>query len=312
MFDLNDLALFVHVANKGSFSAAARHLGMPANTLSRRIDQLETQLEVRLLLRSTRKLSLSTEGQELYDRCAPLLEQIFEIQRQKIEARSPSGVVRIAAMGGFFEIFRMEWLDEFYSLYPQISIELILSDVPTDLIADRIDLAFRVGVSTSTGHRVKKLAPMSMILVASPSYLAKHPEPSKISELTDHYCLTTVSQKGRNTWNLHGPKGNQEIEIRSRFAANDMRVLVQACVAGFGIALVPMLLVNQHILDGKLIHILPNVKRENSDLGLQLVYTSRPPVSPAVAIFAEFLSTKLKSGDILLNIIKNNLSNKND
>ncbi|MGU7773123.1 LysR family transcriptional regulator [Burkholderia sp. MR1-5-21] len=296
MLDLNDLAMFVQVVRAGSFSEAARRLRMPANTLSRRIDQLEGQLGTRLLLRSTRKLAPSAEGQALFDRYAPALDQIFEIEQRFAGGQAPSGSVRVTAVAGLFEFFRMEWLVEFYTRYPHISVEFLLDDTPTDLIAERIDLALRMGIETGSGFRVRRLAPNTTILAASPAYLERRPAPRTLRDLAEHDCLTISSRQGRNTWRLQGPRGSQEVSINSRFAVNDMRVLVQACIAGLGIALLPQLMVEPIIAQGKLIRVLPTYRRASTELGLQLVYTSRPPVPPAVAAFAEFLLEKLGDG----------------
>ena len=294
MLDLNDLALFVHVVRAGSFSEAARRLRMPANTLSRRVGQLEEQLGTRLLHRSTRKLAPSTEGQAVFERSAPALDQIFEIERRNEDRQTPSGSVRVAAMGGLFEFFRMEWLVEFYARYPRIRIEFLLDDAPTDLIAERIDLALRTGIATGSGFTVRRLPRNAMmILAASPAYLERRPAPRTLHALAEHDCLTISNRQGRNTWRLEGPRGSQEVPIEGRFVVNDMRVLLQACMAGLGIALLPQLLAEPAIAQGQLVRVLPTYGRASTDLGLQLVYTSRPPVAPAVAIFAEFLLKKL-------------------
>jgi DNA-binding transcriptional LysR family regulator len=293
MIDLNDLAMFVQVVRAGSFSEAARRLHMPANTLSRRIDQFEGQLGTRLLHRSTRKLAPSTEGQALFERYAPALDQLLEIERLHADTEAPSGSVRVTAMGGLFEFFHMEWLGEFYALYPNISIEFLLDDTPTDMIAERIDLALRMGIETGGGFKVRRLAPNALILAASPAYLERHAAPRTLRELADHDCLTMSSRQGRNMWRLQGPRGTQEISINSRFAVNDMRVLAQACKAGLGIALLPQLLTEPLIANGQLVQVLPTYRRASSELGLQLVYTSRPPVPPAVAVFGDFLFERL-------------------
>ena len=290
MLDLNDLAMFVQVMRAGSFSEAARRLHMPANTLSRRIDQLEGQLGTRLLHRSTRKLAPSTEGQALFERYAPALDQIIEIGRLHADEQTPSGSVRVTAMAGLFEFFRMEWLVEFYARYPNISVDFLLDDTPTDLIAERVDLALRMGIESRSGLKVRRLAPSAMILAASPAYLERRPAPRTLRALAEHDCLTIANRQGRSTWRLQGPRGSQEVPITSRFAVNDMRVLAQACVAGLGIA---QLIVEPLIAQGKLVRVLPTYRRASMGLGLQLVYTSRPPVPPAVAVFAEFLLEKL-------------------
>lgn len=293
MLDLNDLAMFVQVVRAGSFSEAARRLHMPANTLSRRIDQFEGQLGTRLLHRSTRKLAPSAEGQALFERYAPALDQIFEIERLHADVQAPSGSVRVTAMLGLFEIFRMEWLAEFYTRYPHIRIDFLLDDTPTDLIAERIDLALRMGIETGSGFKVRRLASNALILAASPAYLERRPAPRTLRELAEHDCLTISNRQGRNTWRLQGSRGTQEVSINSRFAVNDMRVLAHACVAGLGIALLPQLITEPFIALGQLVRVLPSYRRASTELGLQLVYTSRPPVPPAVAVFADFLWEKL-------------------
>ncbi|AOR72517.1 LysR family transcriptional regulator [Burkholderia stabilis] len=293
MLDLNDLALFVQVVRAGSFSEAARRLRMPANTLSRRIDQLEGQLGTRLLHRSTRKLAPSTEGQALFERYAPALDRIFEIERQHADGQAPSGTVRVTAMAGLFEVFRLEWLAEFYARYPQISIDFLLDDTPSDLIGERIDLALRMGIETGGSFRVRRIAAGTTILAASPAYLERRGAPRTPRELAGHDCLTVSSRQGRSMWRLQGPRGSQEISIDSRFSVNDMRVVAQACIAGLGIALLPQLLAEPAIEQGKLVRVLPAYRRSGTGLGLQLVYTSRPPLPPAVTVFAEFLLEKL-------------------
>jgi DNA-binding transcriptional LysR family regulator len=306
MLDLNDLAMFVQVVRAGSFSEAARRLGMPSNTLSRRIDQLEGQLGTRLLHRSTRKLALSTDGQALFERYAPALDQILEIGRRHTDEQAPSGSVRVAAMAGLFELIGMEWLVEFYARYPNISLEFLLDDTPTDLISERIDLALRMGIETGSGFKVRRLAPTAMILAASPAYLKRRPAPRTLRELAEHDCLSISNRQGRASWRLQGPRGSQEVSINSRFAVNDMRVLAQACIAGLGIALLPQLIVDPVIAQGKLVRVLSTYRRTSTGFGLQLVYTSRPPVPPAVAVFAEFLTEKL--GETMINRSQNDAS----
>ncbi|MCA7926615.1 LysR family transcriptional regulator [Burkholderia cenocepacia] len=296
MLDLNDLALFVQVVRAGSFSEAARRLRMPANTLSRRIDQFEGHIGTRLLHRSTRKLAPSTEGLALFERYAPALDRIFEIERQHADGQEPAGTVRVAAMAGLFEVIKLEWLAEFYARYPRISIDFLLDDTPSDLIAERIDLALRIGIETGGSFRVRRIAPGTMILAASPAYLARRGTPRTPRELADHDCLTVSSRQGRSMWRLQGPRGTQEISIDGRFSVNDMRVVMQACLAGLGIALVPQVLAAAAIDEGKLARVLPAYQRSGAGLGLQLVYTSRPPLPPAVTAVAEFLLEKLDQG----------------
>ena len=233
------------------------------------------------------------EGQALFERYAPALDQLLEIERLHAHTQAPSGSVRVTAMAGLFEFFRMEWLLEFYARYPDISVDFLLDDTPTDLIAGRIDLALRMGIETGNGFKVRRLAPNAQILAASPTYLDRHPAPRTLRDLANHDCLSISNRQGRSTWRLQGPRGSQEVPIKSRFAVSDMRVLAQACRAGLGIALLPQLLIEPLIANGQLMQVLPTYRRASPGLGLQLVYTSRPPVPPAVAAFGDFLFDKL-------------------
>jgi DNA-binding transcriptional LysR family regulator len=150
-----------------------------------------------------------------------------------------------------------------------------------------------MGIETGSGFRVSRLAPSAMILTASPAYLERRPAPRTLRELAEHDCLAISNRRGRNTWRLQGPRGSQEVSINSRFAVNDMRVLAQACTAGLGIALLPQLIAEPIIARGQIVRVLPTYRRASTELDLQLVYTSRPPVPPAVAVFADFLMEKL-------------------
>lgn len=298
MIDLNELAMFVQVVRAGSFSEAARRLRMPANSLSRRIAQLEERLGTRLLHRSTRKLSLSAEGQLLFERCASPLDQILEIEHRAEEGRAPSGSIRVAAMAGIFEALGMDWLIAFYERYPRIRVDFLLDDAPTDLIAERIDLALRAGTGTGTGFTTRRVMPSSMMLVASPAYLERRPAPRTLRELAQHDCLTIANREGRSTWRLQGPRGSQEVQVQGRFAVNDMRVLVQACIAGLGIALAPQLTIEAAIAEGSLVRVLPNYRHATAGTGLHLVYAGRPPAPPAVAAFADCLLERLGELDL--------------
>ena len=146
MLDLNDIALFVQVVRSGSFAEAARRLGVLSNTVSRRVQGLEQHLGTRLLQRSTRKLTLTSAGEEFNAGCAGAVAGLFEAgQDLSSGSQEPSGLVRFAAPADFLDMFVMEWVAEFLATYPRVRLALVLSDSKADLIADRIDVAFRGG-----------------------------------------------------------------------------------------------------------------------------------------------------------------------
>jgi DNA-binding transcriptional LysR family regulator len=182
--DLNDIALFVQVVRSGSFAQAARRLGMPSNTVSRRVLQLEARLGTRLLQRSTRKLTLTGAGQAFHEECAASVDGLYEAGQQLMTgSREPSGLVRVAAMADFFDFFPMEWVAEFLATHPRVQIQFVLSDAPADLIGEQIDIAFRGGPlvdSTYVGRQL--LSVRSDGMVASPAYIAARGMPSTLQD----------------------------------------------------------------------------------------------------------------------------------
>src|SRR5580704_3716857 len=158
MLDLNDIGLFVQVVRFGSFAEAGRRLGIPANTVSRRIQELEEQLGVRLMQRSTRKLKLTDAGHELYANSAAAVDGLQQAGEDLIAgARVPRGLIRVAMPADFFDFYKMEWVAEFLASYPQVRIEFVLSDATVDLIEEGIDVAFRGTQMRSPNYVVRKI-----------------------------------------------------------------------------------------------------------------------------------------------------------
>ncbi len=208
MFDLNDVAMFVQVVRHGSFAEAARRLGLPPNTVSRRIQQLESQLGTRLMQRSTRKLTLTSAGQDFHDRCAGLVDGLAAAGQALVAGgQEPSGLVRVAAPADFFDFFPMEWVSDFLAAHPLVKLDFVLSDAAADLIAEQIDVAFRGGVLRDSGYIGRRLATRSGGLLASPAYIAQRGEPATLQELADHDCVTPPHPSGHTIWRLTGPEG---------------------------------------------------------------------------------------------------------
>ena len=223
MLDLNDIAVFVQVVRHGSFAEAGRRLGLPPNTVSRRIQQLEAQLGTRLLQRSTRKLTLTGAGQAFHEQCAEAVDGLVEAGQALITgSQEPSGRVRVAATADFFDFFPMAWVADFLAAYPLVRVEFVLSDAKADLIAEQIDIAFRGGALADSGYVARQLlGPRTDGLVASPAYLAARGTPATLGELADHDCVTPAHPSGRTTWRLTGPGGKEEeVQVGGRFRGN--------------------------------------------------------------------------------------------
>ncbi len=292
MLDLNDVALFVQVVRAGSFAAAARRLGMPANTASRRIQQLEQLLGLRLMQRSTRKLTLTDAGATFYARCADQVEALAEAAQELGEgSHVPSGRVRVAASADFFSVFRMELIAEFLDAHPKVRLEFVLSDERADLIEQGIDVAIRSGKVLEPTLVARRIGKGRVTLVASPAYLAARGMPESVQALANHDCVTMPQHSGRSVWRLDGPDGAIEAQVAGRFSANTAQALLKAVLAGLGIGLLPAVLTSSHVRAGELTEILPDHGVEGIEA--YLVYLNRRQLPRAVTAFIEFTMAKM-------------------
>ncbi|RAI66350.1 LysR family transcriptional regulator [Pseudomonas fluorescens] len=298
MLDLNDIAMFVQVVHCGSFAEAARRLGMPPNTVSRRIQQLETRLGTRLLQRSTRKLTLTSAGQGFHERCVGAVDDLLEAGQDLITGSSePSGRVRVAAPADFFDFFEMAWVSEFLTAYPRVRLDFVLSDAKADLIGEQIDVAFRGGPLRDSGYVGRQiLDPRSVGMVASPDYLAARGSPRTLQDLASHDCVISAHPGGHATWRLIGPKGEEEIQVTGRFSGNTAQSLRKAAVAGLGIALLPPLMAKLEVDAGVLVPVLPQY--QPNGYGLNVLYPSRRQLPPAVSAFIGLVIRKMNAADV--------------
>ncbi|OEZ28876.1 LysR family transcriptional regulator [Variovorax boronicumulans] len=300
MLDLNDIAVFVQVVRHGSFAEAGRRLGLPPNTVSRRIQQLEAQLGTRLLQRSTRKLTLTGAGQAFHEQCAEAVDGLVEAGQALITgSQEPSGRVRVAATADFFDFFPMAWVADFLAAYPLVRVEFVLSDAKADLIAEQIDIAFRGGALADSGYVARQLlGPRTDGLVASPAYLAARGTPATLPELADHDCVTPAHPSGRTTWRLTGPGGKEEeVQVGGRFSGNTAQALRKAAIAGLGIALLPPAMGRLDVEAGRLVPVLPQYQRTGH--GLSVVYPSRKHLPRAVSAFIGMVTQKLREEEAL-------------
>jgi LysR family transcriptional regulator AphB len=292
MVDLNDVALFVQVVKAGSFAEAARRVGMPSNTASRRIHQLEEQLGLRLLHRSTRRLTLTDAGEAFFGRCADQVEALSEAAIELGEgSQVPSGKVRVAAAADFFNWFQIDWVSEFLVTHPRVRLEFVLSDARADLVAEGIDLAIRAGKVTEPTLVARRLGSNRASMVASPVYLAERGVPVLLEDLAGHDCLVLPSVPGRTLWRLDGPDGPVEVQVGGRFSANAAHVLLKASLAGLGIVLLPEMMTSALVRSGQLKEVLPAYCVQGLDV--YLVYLSRRQLPRAVSVFIEFAMDKI-------------------
>ena len=288
MVDLNQLALFVRVVQAGSFAEAARRMAMPPTTLSRQVAQLEDALQLRLLQRSTRKLSLTDAGRTLFDRCAPQIDDLRAAANELSgEDQLPKGNVRIAAPASFFDFFSIDWVREFLQRYPAVQLEFVLSDGMADFIGEGIDVAFRGGGELADSSLVaRKLTTTYLSLAASPDYLAARGTPQAVADLASHDCIRAIGPAGgTTTWRLNGPSGPLQVAVSGPFSANTSQAQLKAAIAGLGICLAPIRTLQPRFRTGELVEVLPGVATAPG--GLYAVFPSRRHLPRAVTAFVD-------------------------
>jgi DNA-binding transcriptional LysR family regulator len=291
MVDLNHIALFAKVVEAGSFSRAARTLGMPKATVSRQIAQLEASLEARLLHRTTRKVELTTIGRGYYEEAKRGLSSL-QTAREKIAATrsDPRGTLRITAPVAFGAHYLIGWIGEFLSKFEQIRIELKLTDRPVDPIEERADLSFRTDRLPNSSLIARKLNTTRLILVASPTYLSKRGVPRRIEDLGRHDCIIFGPSLDTEVWRLKGPKGWQSIPVSGRIAVEGSHAELLSALAGLGIALLPIALTAGHLRNNELRHVLQDYGVDGGTL--HAVYPSNRHMSAALRAFLDFAAAK--------------------
>lgn len=291
--DLNAVAMFVKVVEAGSFVAAARSAGTTKSTVARRVDQLEESLGVRLLQRSTRKSQLTDAGRTFYERCrqivADLDDAVASVTAQQVE---PRGKLRFSTSVLLGELVMREWCAEFMQQHPQVELEMFLAARKVDLIAEGFDLVIRVGSPEPTSHVMRRLAPAPNYVCASPAYLEEHGTPTTIDQLRDHQGLIFSAERAAIPWVFEGEDGaTASVQVPGLFLANSYPVLLEACLAGLGVAQFPALVCCDALRSGRLVQLLP--ESTTSRRWLHALYPSRRHLSAAVRAFLDFMSDKL-------------------
>lgn len=303
MLDLNDIALFVQVVRAGSFAAAARRLGMPSNTVSRRIQGLEQQIGVRLLQRTTRRLTLTAAGETLYKRSTEQIGALMDAAREVGEAsQEPSGKVRVSAPADFFRWFQVAWMADFLAQHPKIRLEFYLSDDEVNLIDKGIDVAIRAGSVNDTTLVSRLIGIVRFSLIASPAYLNERGIPQTLAELSSHECILMPTASGRAVWSLTGPLGEENVDVSGRFQANTMHVVLEAALSGLGIALLPTSVTSPFVQTGEAAEVLPAYSTDI--FGFYVVYPSRLQLPRAVSVLIDFTMARMRDAGLVAPISK--------
>lgn len=290
-----ELNALVSAVDHGGFSAAARHLGVTPSAVSKTITRLEARLGVRLMNRSTRRLTLTPEGQTLVGRGRRILAEMDEAEQEVTRSRaSPRGLLRMHTLVAFGLHQLPPLLPEFLARYPEMQIELTVSDRLVDLVEEGADLAVRSGPQPDASLVARKILDTERVICAAPAYLQRHGTPRVPDDLLRHNCLYISEPPALRRWPFDDPRapgGIRTIEVAGNLAANNAETVLQLGLLGLGIFRLGELVVAEHLRAGRLVPLLTDVHHVEP-LPVTAVYPQSRLRSPKVAAMVEFLLEK--------------------
>lgn len=285
MLKLDQMAVFAQVCESGSFTGAATLLGLPKSTVSQRVAELESALGVRLLQRSTRKLSLTEAGRAYLGHCQAMLDAARAADAAVSRLRdAPSGSLRITVPEATGVTLMPDMLAAFRRRHPQVVVDCAVTDAQLDLIADRVDVAFRTGRLNDSSFVSRRIGQVRRVLVASPGYLALHGQPADVDSLARHACLVHSSAP---QWVLQVGAGAQAFVPAAALTSTSLVFLRESAVRDAGIAMLPAFLCRAALADGTLQVVLPQAPPVLNDY--YAIYPSRSHPTAAVEAFLGFI-----------------------
>jgi len=291
MQDLNDMLYFAEVVERGGFAAAGRALGVPKSRLSRRVSELEAQLGVRLLQRTTRRLSLTEVGEAYLRHCQAMRESAQAAADVAAQVQTaPRGTIRVSCPVTLAQTVLAGLMPAFLARYPEVRVEMLVSNRAVNLVEEGIDVALRVrpNVDDSGSMVVKRLDHATQILVASPDQLIRQGTPETLEDLARLDSIAMSAPDGRSTWSLIGPGGvHQVVHHTPRYVADDLLTLKIAAMAGTGICWMPDYMCQEEIRQRRLVRVLP--AWAPAPAIVHAVFPSRRGLSPAVRRFLDYL-----------------------
>ena len=289
MDGFSGMRTFSRVADAGSFSAAARQLGVAPSSVSRQINDLEEALGVRLFNRTTRKLSLTEAGQIYYERAARIMMAVDEAQLAISELGSATGILRVTCPSGVGREVMVSAIPAFLETYPGIRIVLSMTDYLVDVVEAGVDVAIRVGQLQDSSLRARKLGESRRVVCASPRYLEQAGTPKKPTDLQDHNCITFRDHPGHNIWKFRGKDGLTQVRVTGNFFAKSADALVAAAVAGLGLVLLPDWNLGSELRHKQLRTVLSDYDAVPKATPVWAVHAHHRHVPPKIRVFIDFL-----------------------
>jgi DNA-binding transcriptional LysR family regulator len=302
MQDLNDMLYFAEVVERGGFAAAGRALGLPKSRLSRRVAALEAQLGVRLLQRTTRKLSLTEVGEAYLRHCQALRESAQAAADTVAQVQTePRGTLRVACPVTLAQTMLAELMPDFLARHPLVRVEMLVSNRVVDLVEEGVDVALRVRTTLDDSGSlvIKRLGDDAPVLVASPALLARQGTPATLEELGRLDSMAMSTTDGRASVRLTGPDGRETtVQHTPLYVADDLLTLHVAALAGTGMCWLPSYMCEDDLRQGRLVRLLPDWQPPRGIV--HAVFPSRRGLTPAVRRFLDFLGEQVPTHSRLL------------
>ncbi|WP_294331963.1 LysR family transcriptional regulator [uncultured Sphingomonas sp.] len=286
------LALFAAVIEQGSFSAAGRQLGMSPSAVARAVDRIEARLGVRLLLRSTRALTLTAEGRAYLQAARRILADLDDAEQQIADQGNPRGRLRVSAALSHGRLCVVPLLGRFAARYPDILIDIALTDTLVDIAGGEADVAVRFGPLPDSSLTARRLGESRRVIVASPDYLARHGTPQVPEDLFDHKCLNFSFRRSEPVWPFRRDGHDFALSVRGGVEANNGETLGQLAAIGVGVARVGAFSVAREIANGTLVPILEAFNPGDIEQ-IHAVFVGGQNVPARVRVFVDFLAANL-------------------
>lgn len=290
---LLELEVYVQVVHAGSFTAAGRGLGLSPSAVSKQIGRLEYRLGVRLLNRTTRKVSMTEEGAAFFEHAKRIIADLDEAEQALSHLRgAPRGLLRVNMPVTIGHLILAPLIPEFLRRYPDVEVDLTLNDRLVDLVEEGMDLGIRIGALKDSSLIARKLAPSRRAVCAAPSYLERAGTPRRPADLAGHNCLVYTYRTWRNDWPFRGSEGGETVpetvHVTGSFSANNGEVLRQAALGGSGIIMLPIWQVRDDLMAGRLVELLPDYSSPGADI--HAVYPQTRYLAPRVRAFVDYLA----------------------
>lgn len=287
--------IFARVVECSSFTRAADTLGMPRSSVSAAVQELEARLGTRLLNRTTRTVSPTQDGNAFYERCVGLMADVEEAEALfRQSAARPSGKLRVDVPGRIGRLIVAPALPEFLDRFPDIQLDLGVTDRAVNLIEDNIDCALRVGPLRDSGLIARSLGELRLINVASPAYIERHGKPRSPDRLSEHWAINYASPSTGRVEEWEWIEGGvlKTLSMKSRVTVNSAEAYIACCLAGLGLIQIPAYDVKHHLASGRLVEVMP--RHRAASMPMTLLYPHRQHLSRRLQVFADWLEVLLK------------------